>query len=277
MATEVLRERRLLRTILGKTLWEQRRAIFWWGLGLFGAGAMYAPFYPSIRENAETFDRYLEALPEVFREAFLGRSGDFTSPAGYLSTELFSFFAPLLFLLFAIGAGARATAGEEERGTLDILLAAPVPRRRVVIEKFLAMLVGGAVLAALLWISVPLTGPPFDLRVDLGDLTAAVVMCYLLAMAFGAIALATGAATGRRGLAIGVTGGAAAGAWLVDLLAPAAEATSWLQYLSPLHYYLDAEPMIRGLDVGGSLVLAGIAAVCFAAAVVLFERRDLAA
>lgn len=277
MATEVLRERPLLRTILGKTLWEQRRAITWWGLGLFAAGAMYAPFYPSIRENAETFDRYLEALPEVFREAFLGRSGDFTSPAGYLSTELFSFFAPLLLLLFAIGAGARATAGEEERGTLDILLAAPIPRRRVVVEKFLAMLLGGAVLAALLWVSVPLVGPPFDLRVDLADLTAAVVMCDLLAMAFGGIALAIGAATGRRGLAIGVTGGLAAGSWLVDLLAPATDATAWLQYLSPLHYYLDAEPMLRGFDLGGSLVLAGIAVVSFAAAVVLFERRDLAA
>ncbi len=277
MATEVLRERPLLRTILGKTLWEQRRAIAWWGLGLFAAGAMYAPFYPSIRENAETFDRYLEALPEVFREAFLGRSGDFTSPAGYLSTELFSFFAPLLFLLFAIGAGARATAGEEERGTLDILLAAPIPRRRVVVEKFLAMLLGGAALAALLWISVPLVGPPFDLRVDLSDLTAAVVMCDLLAMAFGGIALAIGAATGRRGLAIGITGGVAAGSWLVDLLAPAADATSWLQYVSPLHYYLDAEPMLRGFDLGGSLVLAGIAIASFAAAVVLFERRDLAA
>ncbi len=277
MAAEALRARPMLRSVLGKTLWEQRRAIVGWGLGLFAAGAMYAPFYPSIRENAETFDRYLESMPEFFREAFLGRTGDFTSPAGYLSTELFSFFAPLLFLLFAIGAGAKAVAGEEERQTLDILLSTPIPRRRVVVEKFLAMLAGGAVLAALLWLAVPLVGPPFELRVDLADLTAAVLMCYVLAMAFGAIALAVGAGTGRRGLAIGITGGIAAGSWLVDLLAPAAEATEWLQYLSPMHHYLDAEAMLRGLDVGGTLVLAGIALAGFLAALALFERRDLAA
>jgi ABC-2 type transport system permease protein len=277
MATEALRARPMLRTVFGKTLWEQRRAIAGWAIGLFAAGAMYAPFYPSIRENARTFDRYLESMPEFFREAFLGRTGDFTSPAGYLNTELFSFFAPLLFLLFAIGAGAKAVAGEEEHKTLDILLATPIPRRRVVVEKFLAMLAGGAGLALMLWLAVPLTGPPFDLRVDLGNLTAAVVMCYLLAMAFGAIALAVGAATGRRGLAIGVTGGIAAASWLVDLLAPAADATEWLQYLSPMHYYLDAEPMLRGLGVAGSLVLAGIALAGFLAALALFERRDLAA
>jgi ABC-2 type transport system permease protein len=277
MAAEVLRARPLLATVFRKTVWEQRRAIFWWGVGLFAAGAMYAPFYPSIKENAATFEKYIQEMPEFLREAFLGRTGDFTSPAGYLNTELFSLFAPLLMLLFAIGAGARAIAGEEERKTLDILLSTPIPRSRVVVDKFLAMLAGGAFLALMLWLSVPLTGPPFELRVDLGNLAAAVFMCYLLAMAFGAIALAVSAGSGRRGLATGVAAGAAAGSWLVDLLVPAVEAISWLQYLSPMHYYLDPEPMMNGLDLAGSLVLAGIALGSFVAAIILFERRDLAA
>ena len=276
MAAEALRARPLLATVFRKTVWEQRRAISWWGLGPFAAGAMYAPFYPSIKENAATFDRYLESMPEFLREAFLGRTGDFTSPAGYLNTELFSFFAPLLMLLFAIGAGARAIAGEEERKTLDILLSTPTPRRRVVVDKFLAMLAGGAFLALMLWLSVPLTGPPFELRVDLGNLVAAVLMCYLLAMAFGGIALAVGAGSGRRGLAIGVAAGVAAASWLVDLLVPSVAAISFLQYLSPIHYYLDPEPMMNGLGIVGSLVLAGIALGSFVAAIVLFERRDLA-
>lgn len=267
----------MLRTVLGKTVSEQRRALLWWALGLFLSGATYAPFYPSIVENAETLDQYMESMPEFMKEAFLGASGDFTSPAGYLNTELFNLFAPLLLLLFAIGAGARAIAGEEERQTLDILLSTPVPRHRVVIHKFGAMLVGGAVLSVALWLSVPLTGPPFDLTPSLVDLTAAVFMCFLLAMAFGAIALAIGAATGRRALAVGVTAGIAAGAYLLDLLVPAIDSIEFLQLLSPFHYYLGAEPMMRGLDVGNSLVLASIAAVAFGAAVLLFERRDLAA
>lgn len=277
MATEALRPRPMLRTVLGKTLSEQRRSLLWWGIGLFLAGASYAPFYPSILENAKTLEQYMNSMPDFLKEAFLGASADFTSPAGYLNTELFNFFAPLLLLLFAIGAGARAIAGEEERQTLDILLSTPIPRRRVVIHKFGAMLVAGALLSVLLWLSVPLTGPPFDLNPSLVDLTAAVFMCFLLAMAFGAIALAIGAATGRRSLAVGVTAGIAAGAYLLDLLVPAIDSIEFLQLLSPFHYYLGAEPMMRGLDVGNSLVLAGIAAVAFVAAVVLFERRDLAA
>lgn len=277
MATEALRSRQMLRTVLGKTLWDQHRALVWWGIGLFASGATYAPFYPSIKENAETLQKYMESMPEFLRKAFMGASGDFTSPAGYLNTELFNFFAPMLLLLFAIGAGARAIAGEEERQTLDILLSTPVPRRRVIVEKFVAMLLAGALLSALLWLSIPVTGRPFDLTPSLRDLAAASFMCFLLAMAFGAIALAIGAATGRRGLAVGVTAGIAAGSYLLDLLVPAIKSIEWLQLLSPFHYYLGAEPMMRGLDATGSIVLAGIAVAAFASALVLFERRDLAA
>jgi ABC-2 type transport system permease protein len=249
----------------------------WWGIGLFASGATYAPFYPSIKDNADVLQKYMDTMPDFLREAFMGATGDFTSPAGYLNTELFNFFAPLLLLLFAIGAGARAIAGEEEKQTLDILLSAPVARRRVVVDKFLAMLLAGAMLSVLLWLSIPVLGPPFDLNPSLTDLAAASFMCFLLAMAFGSIALAIGCATGRRGLAVGVTAGIAAGSWLLDLLVPAIDAISWLQRLSPFHYYLQPEPMMNGLGVGGSAVLAAISAVAFAAAIVLFERRDLAA
>ena len=277
MATEALRARPLLRTVLGKTIREQRRALMWWGIGLFASGATYAPFYPSIKDNAEVLEKYMDSMPDFLREAFMGASGDFTSPAGYLNTELFNFFAPLLLLLFAIGAGARAIAGEEEKQTLDILLSTPIARRRVVIDKFVAMLLAGALLSVLLWLSIPILGPPFDLNPSLVDLAAASFMCYLLAMAFGSIALAIGCATGRRALAVGVTAGIAAGAWLLDLLVPAIDSISWLQQLSPFHYYLQPEPMMNGIGWGGSAVLAGIAVVAFGAALVLFERRDLAA
>jgi len=146
-----------------------------------------------------------------------------------------------------------------------------------VLEKFGAMAVGAALLCVVLWVSIPLTGPPFELTPSLWDLAAACVMSFLLAIVFGSIALAVGCATGRRGLAIGVTAGFAGAAYLADLLTPAIESIEWLQYLSPFHYYLDPEPMMRGLGLFGSAVLAGISVVALAYALFAFERRDLAA
>ena len=45
------------------------------------------------------------------------------------------------FAFFAAGMGARAIAGEEEENTMDLLLATPISRSSIVIEKACAMLV----------------------------------------------------------------------------------------------------------------------------------------
>ncbi len=277
MASEALARRRMLGSVLMKTLRDQRRALVWWATGLLATAAMYASFYPSVRANAKTMDRFIKSMPEWMQNSFLSASGDYTSPAGYLHTEMFSFFAPLLLLVFAIGAGARAIAGEEERQTLDILLATPVSRRRVAVDKFLAMVAGTLGLALVLWLSIAVLGPPFDLTPDFANLGAAVVSCLLLGVAFGAIAFAVGCVTGRRGLAIGVTSAIAGISYLVDILVPAVKSLAWLQRLSPFHYYADSEPIANGLDPVHVLVLVAIAAVGFALALVGFERRDLAA
>jgi len=274
MATTAL-ARPMLGSVLAKTIRDQRRALLWWGVGLVATAAMYAVFYPSIVENAEILTRYLESFPEALKNAFFGSDADFVSPGGYLHTELFGFFGPLLLLVFAIGAGARAIAGEEERQTLDVLLSTPVSRRRVLVDKAVALVVGAGVLALVLWVALVLLGPPFDLTPGVGELAAAVTATFLLAVAFGAIALAVGAWTGRRALAIGVASGIGAATYLIDALAPTLDAVAWLQKLSPFYYYDANVPVKNGLDPVHTLVLLAIAAVAFALALAGFERRDL--
>jgi ABC-2 type transport system permease protein len=267
----------MLGSVLSKTVRDQRRSLVWWGLGLVATAAMYAAFYPSIVDNAATLTEYIESLPEAFRQAFLGADADFVSPGGYLNTELFGFFGPLLMLIFAIGAGARATAGEEERGSLDLLLSTPVSRRHVIVDKALATAIGGVLLSAVLWLAIVVLGPPFDLTPGLGNVAAAVTMQLLLALAFGMLALAIGAWSGRRSLAIGVASGLAAATYVVDVLAPSVEAIAWLQKLSPFYYYDHNVPVKNGLEVVDAGVLLSIAVVAFAVALIGFERRDLAA
>lgn len=277
VAAETLVARPMLRDVFRKTIRDQRRALMWWSIGLIGVVLMYAAVYPSIRENAETLNEYLDSFPEVFREAFLAEGVDFASPAGYLSTELFGFFGPLLLLLYAIGAGSRAIAREEERRTLDILLATQVRRPSIVAQKFGAMVFGVVLLCVVLWISVVVFGPPFDLDIPLDDLTAATVSVGLLAIAFGALALAVGCATGRRAMAVGLTAGIAAATYLFDVLAPSIDAIAWLEQLSPFYYYGGNQPLLNGLDPRHALVLASIAVVAFAYALWAFERRDITA
>jgi ABC-2 type transport system permease protein len=261
-------------SVLTKTLREQRRALVWWAAGLVVACVLTTAFYPSISKNAASFQKLLDSLPEGLRKAF---GEDFASPAGYLQARLFSIFAPVLLLIYAIGAGSRAIAGEEERQTLDLLLSAPVRRRRVVLDKALAMVVATAGLGAVLALAIVVTGPPFEISVGVANVVAAVAGCVLLALAYGGVALAIGAGTGRRSMAVGVAAGAAAGSYLIDILALSVNGLGWLQRLSPFFYYRDPEPIVHGLDPIDAIVLGSIAVVAVAIAVWSFERRDLAA
>ena len=78
----------------------------------------------------------MDKLPESLRTLI---GNDFTTPAGYLRSETFSTLGLILLLVFAIGAGSRAIAGEEEGHTLDLLLSTPVRRRHVLVDKWISM------------------------------------------------------------------------------------------------------------------------------------------
>ena len=273
-AVTVLVRERSLAAVWSKTLRDQRRSLLWWAIGIGLVVLMYAAFYPSITKNAAQFNDYVKNLPEAVRDMIGG--SDIASPEGYLMSEIFSFMGPILLFVYAIGAGARAIAGEEERGTLDLLLSTPIRRRRIVVDKFVAMAIGTFVLAAVAWIVTAVLGPAFDLTPSFTGLTATFVNLFLLALGFGTIALAIGAATGSKGLAIGAASGAAL---VMFLLKTFAAAVSWLdpyRFLSPFYYYTGHDPLRTGFHLVDPIVLLAISVVALAVALVTFEDRDLA-
>jgi ABC-2 type transport system permease protein len=179
--------------------------------------------------------------------------------------------------VYAIGAGARATAGEEEAGSLDLLLSTPVRRRRVLTDKFAAMALASFGLVLVMWLSLVVFGPMFDLRPGLGGFTAMCLNTFLLGVAFGTLALAVGAGTGSKALAIGVPSGIALVTFIVNA---ASTSVGWLEpfrVLSPFYYYSGGDPIVNGLDPVHALLLAAISAVALGYALWAFERRDLAA
>ena len=135
------RKRAMRRNVFLKTLLDAERALVWWSLGLIGMSTLMIAVYPTVRDNPD-LNEMVKDYPEALK-AFIAFGGDldYVSGAGYLGSELFAFMVPLLLLIAAIGAGARAIAGEEERGTLDLLLANPLSRRRLVLEKLAAVAV----------------------------------------------------------------------------------------------------------------------------------------
>ena len=177
--------------VLVEALRERRRTLAWWSLGVIALVAINVAFYPSIRGDTALND-YVKNLPDSVRGLFVGGELDITSPAGYLNSQIYAVMAPIVLLIFAIGAGAGAVAGEEERGTLDFLLANPLRRRDYVVQRFLALTALVAALAGVLLATVWLTSLLVDLEIGLDRLAAASLSVGLLALFFGTVALAAG-------------------------------------------------------------------------------------
>jgi ABC-2 type transport system ATP-binding protein len=80
-----------------------------------------------VEESADA--GFLDAeLPE-YLSALMGTM-DYASAEGYLNSTFFTLIGSLLMVIFSLTIGARAVAGDEESGMLDVLLAHPVSRTR---------------------------------------------------------------------------------------------------------------------------------------------------
>jgi ABC-2 type transport system permease protein len=265
----------LLRNVFTKTVRDLRWPTFWVSLG---CGVMTAYFAIQFPTYSKLFD--LNAILDKMGPAvkLLGASlGDASTLIGFLHIELFSMILPAAMVAFAAGMASGFTAGEESRGTIDVLLSYPVSRRRVVLEKWLAIALACIVTAVVLW-AFALTGAAISASPLPPDrLGAALVMLVLLGLAFADIALAISAFSGNRGAAIGVTVALMVAMYLIDALSSIVDGLGTIRPLSLFRYYMGGDPLRNGLNLGDAAVLAAVVAVFLAIAVVAFERRDLAA
>ncbi len=262
----------MLGSIYAKTIRDNRKGLFWWGLGIIVYGLFLVSFYPEIKDQPG-FDELLKES-ETY-QALAGGVESFSSPEGFLNAEAFSIMAPLFLIIYAVGRGTAAIAGEEGRRTLPLLLAQPVSRTRVVRDTFAAMMTGLVVLSVLLWLSFFVPSGSFGLDISAGSLAAAILSVFLLGGFFGGLAFLLGAATGQRGLASGVTAAVALATYLVDTLGKIIDVLEPYRVLSPFYYYYENDPLSNGLDPGNAAILAASILLFFLLSLLVFRRRDI--
>jgi ABC-2 type transport system permease protein len=263
----------MLRSVLTKWLWDQRRALLGWTIGITAIGVLYAVFYPTIKTPA--FEDAMDAFPPEMMEA-LGFS-DFTSAAGYLGSTTFGLLGPILTIIMATALGASAIAGDEESGRLDLILAHPASRWSVLVQRAVGVAVALVIVAAALTVAlIAISGVAELGEIGPADLAAASVHLAGLGAVFAALALAVGAATGRRNLVVGVVAAVAVVTFFGNTLGPAVDWLAWLRDVSPFHYYSGGQPLRNGVAVVDVAVLLVTSVVLVAIGGLALDRRDIA-
>lgn len=261
--------------ILWRTLSGQRIAILLLSLGLFGFAFLIPATFDAFGGEAGSI---FESVPETLRTLLKAPAGLMSTPTGYLATGYRHPVFLVILVAFIIASSSGAMAREIERGTVFLLLARPISRYRMVLAKLGSMLTG-----VLLFLAMALLGSwagalTYSLEgVDFASLLLVQLNALFLALAIGGYSFLISALASEGGRVITVAASVTVAFFFLDFLAGLWTAIDFLGPASLFHYYdpvsiVDAGS-IPALHLG---VLGAVAVATFAAALIAFQRRDIA-
>jgi len=195
-------------------------------------------------------------------------SGSIITPTGYISFALIFFvLAVSLFVCSQVGAARH----EEAEQRLETLLALPVARPRWLGGRLALAAASAAALALvtglLMWAGAAAEG----VDISLARMLEAGANCLPVALLFVGIAALAYAVVPRA--SAGVAYGLVAVAFLWNLFGDLIGAPKWLVNATPFAH-VGLVP-VQSFRVAAATVMVGIGTVCAAAAIAIFDRRDL--
>jgi ABC-2 type transport system permease protein len=254
--------------VLASQLRERRWSLLYWGVPAGLWSAFIVAIYPSIES---TLTKAVRGYPRALKEAF--GVGNLTTVEQYLHAEMLSLIVPLVVGYLAVRSIASGLSGAAESGRLDVLLSAPISRRRLVLAGFVATAIEvAAVLAlvlALTMIGSLLAGA--GLRFD--SALAGYANCWPLALLFAALAVVVTGWSLHTSVVTGSVAGVLVAMYVIDLVGRLDPSLDGIRYASVFRYYGNA--IDNGISPTSFVGVTAVAVLLTAVGALLFERRDL--
>ncbi len=265
--------------VLRTNLWFHRYTALAWIIGVGALGFLVAALYRSVATT--DYSSVIESMPEGLRAAFgldpnMPLTVDGRLPAEtYLTTEFLGWGA-IMFAIYAVVHGSGAIAREAENGTLDLVLSQPLRRSQLLLSRAMVFVISSAVLflaiAPILLVGLAVGGG----SVNVLHLLLTLFQAWLIALAIAAYSLAFSClflSTAKAGAAAGLLTTAF---YAIDIVSRTVARVDWLGNVSLFHFYQPQRVMSSGdLSWAGILVSLAVLVGSAAAAVVIFQRRDI--
>ncbi|UCG25658.1 MAG: ABC transporter permease subunit [Chloroflexota bacterium] len=252
----------------------RRWAILGWGIGMAVFAGYIIILYPDFAEPMAALN-----LEEISLYQIFGDFSEFASFTGFVSAEVL-IFLPLLLAIYAIVNGTGTLAGEEDNGTLEPIMALPLPRWQLVMSKAIAL--GLALLLILLIVglamAVSLTTLPGDIDtggVTSGDMIVVALAVWPLVGFFAMFSLFLGAFVPSRRIAAIIATVILVFSYFGNNLASLVDWLERIQPLLPFYYFDSANLMKDGPDTQNTLILLAAGAVSLVLALVFFQLRNV--
>lgn len=282
---------------MNRALWKKTLRDAFWPL-LTGCALLVAFHWLMVyaAKQAPIQPKMLERMPDFVKRAL---PVDFMQLLRSNVRLAFFYEHPLVQMIvvgWAIARGSDCVSGELGRGTMELILAQPITRVGLIVSQGLATIGGCALLAASAWIGSALGGmtitldPPVEPRV----LTPAATNLAALGICVSGLATLASSWDRYRWRSIGLMVGLYVIESALAVMARAIANWEWLRFGTFLTFFSPSRIVIQGdqawrfaaqypgdrWELGGlgcNVGLVGIGLIAYAAAAVIFCRRDLPA
>ncbi|OLZ39998.1 ABC transporter permease [Natrinema saccharevitans] len=241
-------------------------------IGLSVLAAMVVWVYPSFEAEID-----LEGLLAAYPEPILQVMGvqTMTSLAGFLSFELYTFGWIIMLGLYLAYSTAGTIADDVDRGRMDVLLAMPISRGRLVAERFGAMavpIVGANLLPPLV---VYVGAHLIDHPIPAVDVLAVHLLSIPYLFACAGIGLLASVIVDRATTAQRVALGVTFALFLSESLLSGTDAEV-VGAIAPMRYYDPNAILLEGnYDLLGAGILVAMTVALLVGSQVWFRRRDV--
>lgn len=244
--------------------------------GMFGFVLLVVLIFPSIKESGADFEAYMDALPDAVLTAFGGGAIPVTTIEGFLILEVYGFIWTLLVGAYLAYAAATLIASDREQGSIDMLLMTPIPRRRIVAEKFLSMVPDVVFISLATYVSVVVGTILVDESIDLFWLAVLHIVSvpYLLACVSFGLLLSVVVGSARRAQILAFAGIAVM--YLLESLTRETDYKLLGEFMFPRYFDPAAILIQHEIDVLEAILLIAAAMIFLLVAAAVFERIDIA-
>jgi ABC-2 type transport system permease protein len=251
-----------------------RGQILGWGLSLGTLAAFMTLFYDTIAEQKENYMKLMSNYPKEMLAFFsTGSVMEMFTPSGYLNLEFFSYMT-IIIGIFVVLAGSGLLAGDEENGTLDLILAHPVSRSVLFIGRLLAFLVATIAILVLTWLGFVVVVPRTMMEVSAGALALPLVSLFGILALFGTLALLLSMLLPSQRMAAMTSGILLVACYFINALAKIDDSLEPVAKVLPFKYYRGGLA-IDEMNWGQWAVMLGISALFVLVAWWRFQRRDI--
>lgn len=260
--------------IFKQSLFKSRGTILGWGITLAALGLFFVPFYDTIAENAEQFQKLIDIYPKEIMAFFAeGGMANFTTPEGFLSIEYFSFM-PLVVGFLAILGASGLLAADEEHGVLDLVAAHPVSRSAIFFGKLAGLVTTMAVVLGLGYAALMIATNFSVMDLDAVETLYPFASMFALLFFFAGFALFLSMVLPSRQTAAMVSGITLVASFFLHGLAGLNDSLAKIEAFLPNTYY-QSQNWTDGFKVDWFLGLLGVGAAFMLLAWWRFLRRDI--